>query len=592
MKKNNKIKYFVYLRKSSESEDRQVASLEDQKRDLDKLIKNEKLTIVDIFEESKSAHKIGRPLFNKMMSRVQDGEADGILSWHYNRISRNALDSAIIIQCLDDGILKELKTPSGTTTNTGDAKLSLQIGLAMSKKYSDDLSDAVKRGMKNKFFERKQWVCLAKPGYKNIRDEITNEAGIIKDEERFKLLKSAGHLVIAGSHTASEAWNTLNNEWKYKTKQRRRVGGKPIAKSSFYNFLSDPYYYGLMVANIGGEEAEVVGSHEPMFTKSEWDQIQIRIGRNINRNLSKHNFPYRGLIKCFECKSSIVSQEKWQIICPECKTKFHKGKKRRKCINCKTVISKMKNPKILHYIYYGCTKKKKKSDGTKCSQKHVEIKSLEKQILAYLGKITIDEEFKDWAIDHLNEVHDHESGRQDTIIKNLNKQLEDCKKRLDNLLKLKINPKNLGGTMITDEEYNSQRKFLMSERDSLMEQIEACNENQDDYLEITKKTFDFACYSKYWFEHGSTEEKTQILQSLGYNLRLKDKEILIDQTNPFFFFSRFNEKVEKILEKIEPEKKIGVKVKPLSFKQVRTMLSERQDSNLRPHAPKARTLAI
>lgn len=587
MTKNNDIKYFVYLRKSTDSEDRQVCSIEDQRRDIENLIKREKLNIVEIFEESASAHKIGRLFFNEMMERIQNNEAGGILCWHLNRIARNALDGAMVIHCLDTGLLKEIKTPSGTTTNTGSEKFSLQIEFAMSKKYSDDLSDVVKRGVKNKFFERNQWICLAKQGYINIRDEITNESKIKVDEERFKLLRAAGELIISGKNTAGEVFRILNKEWGYRTRQRKNSGGNEMAKSTFYNFLSDSYYYGLMRANIDGKPSESFGDHKPMFTKKEWDIIQIRLGKNINRNYSKHNLPYRGIIKCDECSSSIVSQEKWQIICPECKTKFHKSKGKRICSNCKIAIAEMKDPKILHYVYYGCTKKKKKPDGTKCSQKHIRLVDLEKQILSYLEDIQIDDDFKDWAIDHLSEVHKQESSHQETIITNLNQQLENCKIKLNNLLKLKISV----NSSLSDEEYETQRKFLFQERDDLMAQIEANNEDQEDYLELTKQTFDFARYSKYWFQKGSTEEKTQILQSLGYNLRLKDKKILIDQTNPFFFFSRMNEKIEEIKEKIEPRKKIDIKKKPLHLEEVSSIWSGKQDSNLRPHRPKRRTLA-
>ena len=592
MSEDNKIKYFVYLRKSTESEDRQIASIKSQKRDIDEVVEKEKLSIVDVYEESGSAHKTGRPKFNEMLGRIQDGEANGILVWHLNRIARNPLDGAMVVHCFDEGILKEIKTPSGVIKNSAQDKYNLTVEFASSKKFSDDLSDVVKRGVKNKFFERRQWICLAKQGYRNVRDDITNEAKIVIDEERFNLLRSAGELIISGKNTAGEAFHILNKEWGYRTKQRKRIGGNEMSKSSFYNFLSDPYYYGLMTANINGKESEVIGSHKPMFTKDEWDTIQIRIGKNTNRNRSKKNLPYRGVIKCDECSRSVIPDDKWQIICPECKTKFHKGKRRRICPNCKIAISDMKDPTILHYVYYGCSKSKRKPDGNKCSQKSVELRDLEKQILEYLERIQIDDDFKDWAIDHLNEVHQQESSHQETIITNLNKQLENCKSKLNNLLQLKISAGNKDGRLLSDDEYEAQRKFLFQERDDLMAQIEANNEDQADYLELTKQTFNFARYSKYWFENGSTEEKTQILQSLGYNLRLRDKKILIDQTNPFFFFSRMNEKIEELTKKIEPKKKIGIKKKPLHLEEVSSIWSEKQDSNLRPHAPKARALAI
>ena len=65
------IRYFLYVRKSTESEERQVLSLEAQLTECKKFAENEKLKIVDIFTESKTAKKIGRPVFNEMIQSLQ-----------------------------------------------------------------------------------------------------------------------------------------------------------------------------------------------------------------------------------------------------------------------------------------------------------------------------------------------------------------------------------------------------------------------------------------------------------------------------------------------------------------------------------------
>src|SRR5690606_23457312 len=251
-------------------------------------------------------------------------------------------------------------------------KLILEIEFATSKKYTDELSDVGSRGVRNKFFERKQWSGLAPQGYKNIRDECTGEAKVVPDQERFDLLTQAGLIVAEGKYTGNEAWWVLNNRWKYRTKMRKRIGGKKLAKSAFYKFLSNPFYYGVMEANVGGKKQTSKGTHQPMFTREEWDQIQISLGKNTSRNVIKRELPYRGILKCGECGSSIVAQEKWQIICPDCKYKFHKGIKTTSCPGCGLAISEMKDKKVLHYIYYGCNKKKKKSNNSKCYEKNIE----------------------------------------------------------------------------------------------------------------------------------------------------------------------------------------------------------------------------
>ena len=85
-----------------------------------------------------------------MVQRIQDGEADGILVWSLNRIARNPLDGGMIIHLLDSGVLKEIRTPSNIIKNDGNAKFMLQIEFAVSKKSSDDNSESVKRGNREK----------------------------------------------------------------------------------------------------------------------------------------------------------------------------------------------------------------------------------------------------------------------------------------------------------------------------------------------------------------------------------------------------------------------------------------------------------
>ena len=107
----SKIKYFLYARKSSESEDRQVQSIDDQINRLKQLAKDLSLDIKKTYTEAKSAKKPdNRPIFNEIIQRIENGEAGGILCWQINRLSRNPIDSGKLSWLLQQGILKSIQT--------------------------------------------------------------------------------------------------------------------------------------------------------------------------------------------------------------------------------------------------------------------------------------------------------------------------------------------------------------------------------------------------------------------------------------------------------------------------------------------------
>ena len=143
------LRYVLYVRKSSEDAEAQAKSLPDQIADCKEYANNHGLLLVgEPIQESKSAKKSGnRPLFSQMLKDIEKGKYDAILAWHPDRLSRNSLEAGMVVDMVDNGVIKDLRFPTFEFHNDSSGKLTLNMLFALSKQYSEHLSESVQRGV-------------------------------------------------------------------------------------------------------------------------------------------------------------------------------------------------------------------------------------------------------------------------------------------------------------------------------------------------------------------------------------------------------------------------------------------------------------
>ena len=538
--------YFIYCRKSSEAEDRQVLSIESQTRELEQIAAKLNLPVAEVLIESKSAKDPGRPVFNQMMQRLYRGEAAGIICWKLDRLARNPVDGGSIIWAIKQHGIKVM-TPAQSYAREDDNIILMYIEFGIAQKYVDDLSKNVKRGLKTKI-ENGWYPGVAPAGYLNHTDKLTGENTLVIDPERFPLIRRMWDLMLTGLYTPPKILEIANNEWGFRTRPTRKMGGKPLCRSAIYQFFARPFYYGWFEYPSGSGQW-YQGKHQRMITEAEYDKVQTLLGRDGNpRPQLHHEFAFTGLIRCGECDRMVTAEEKHQIICGQCRFKFA-YRKRNACPRCATPIEKMVNPLFLHYTYYHCSKSKRPL----CLQKCVSGQELEKQIGHYIARIHISEKFKDWAIKYLHELHAQESAVQSVIIETQQKAYQECVQEIDNLVKLKTSPGNADGSRLSDEEYGQRRFKLLKEKAGLEELLQDAGLRIEQQLRLSEKTFEFACTAQARFAKGNTKTKKEMLATFGSNLTLKDKKLWIEAREPFFILekSMSDEKPEN--EPVEPE---------------------------------------
>ena len=199
-------KYILYARKSTESEDRQVLSIESQIHELKVLAEREGLQIVRIMQESRSAKQLGRPVFAEMIERIGRGEASGILCWKLDRLARNFIDGGQIIEMIQSGVLQHIRSFE-RSYYPEDNVLLMAVELGMANQFSRDLAVNVKRGLRTK--AQMGWYPVQPPlGYMNSK---TNEKGsntILVDPERFRLVRKLWDLMLTGEYTPPALWES------------------------------------------------------------------------------------------------------------------------------------------------------------------------------------------------------------------------------------------------------------------------------------------------------------------------------------------------------------------------------------------------
>jgi len=374
--------YFVYCRKSSEAEDRQILSIDSQISELKRYAAQKGIIITAVLTEAKSAKAPGRPLFNTMMERLYRGEADGILCWKLDRLARNPVDGGAIIWAMKEHGVKII-TPFQTYGQSEDNVVWMYLEFGMAQKYVDDLSKTVKRGLRAKA-ESGWYPTLTPPGYVNhVNAEGRNV--IAQDPTRFAIVRKCWDLMLTGNHTPAEIREIANTAWGFKTHR-----GNPLGRSTIYNIFSNPFYHGTYEYPKGSDTWHT-GRHTSMVSEEEFDAVQNLLSRSRHMPRNRKMFAFTGLIQCGGCHGTVTAEEKHQLICSVCKLKFaHRSKER--CPRCKTPIRDMANPIRLAYTYYHCSK----SSNPVCVERGIERKELEVQMLHCLARLRLPDFHNRW----------------------------------------------------------------------------------------------------------------------------------------------------------------------------------------------------
>lgn len=415
-------RYVIYVRKSTDQEEKQVRSLDDQILECKEFAERYGLNAKDVVREAESAKEPDiRPKFRAMIKDIQEkGKYDGIIAWHPDRLARNMKDAGEIIDLLDKGIIKDLRFPSFTFENSASGKMLLGIMFVLSKEYSDKLSDDVSRGNKRSIEEGK-YINKAKHGYFKDANQYLRPDG-----ENFLLIKQAFQMRVEGK-TLEEVRRFLNDNHYMRWRRDSKHRPYKFSIQATQKMLNDPAFTGVVMYGKGKKVAFVnlmdFYDFQPAITVPDF----MRINRLANKaQLLKLARKYR---KGEDVKANLM---RGMVICGECGEAMTAG------ITHKPKVQK-------RYFYYRC-----ETDKEECTRKPRSIRA--KVVLTYIKDFLAEKPFSS------KEAYQHYAKEMKRV------SAERIRSAQNLLLTLRLEKGKIEDLLIKTKEY------LLTEKDSKIQE--------------------------------------------------------------------------------------------------------------------------
>ncbi len=317
-----RIKYCLYARKSTESDEQQALSIDSQVKEMTAIAERLKLNIVVVKRESHSAKDSGqRPVFNEILAEIRSGVYNGILTWSPDRLSRCGGDLGSLVDLMDQKKLIHIQTYGQTFSNSPNEKFLLMILCSQAKLENDNKSMNVKRGLRARV-EMGLWPCRPPTGYTKFK-RIDQKCESVIDPDRAPIIKQIFEKIGHDGWSGRKVYQWLKHDIDFKTENNMH-----LSLGNLYKIIANTFYYGKFEYPIGSGNW-YNGAHKPIITKELYDLVQTQIKSQILEPRSaQKEFAFTKIMTCGLCGSGITADEKF---------KHHKNTTHR-------------------YVYYKCTR--------------------------------------------------------------------------------------------------------------------------------------------------------------------------------------------------------------------------------------------
>lgn len=474
------MKAVLFCRVSSKEQEETGYSLPAQEKYLRDYADKNGFTDLKVFAVSESAGgKVQRKVFNEMMQYLKQNGVSVVIVETTDRLTRNFADVPSIDKWVlenEDNQIHLAKESCILNKNSRSHEWFMwRVKVATAEYYVRLLSENVKKGQKEKLA---QGVLPTRPplGYKTV-GEKGHKVHVI-DEQKASLIKKMFDLYASGDYSLKKLTKTMEEEGL------RNDSGSKVVKSRIHTLLSDPFYVG---KNRWNNEL-TDGGQETFINKEIFEKVQKVLRSKSAPKYNKHDYRFKGLLRCAECSGIIT----WEI---------HKG-----------------------IIYGHCNHYRNCSQSIWVTQDEVEI-----QLVDEFEKLEIkNTRIVGWIRKALKESHKDEIIYYTSAINELHQKETQLRHRLEKIYEDKLDGK------ITEEFYNRKDKEWSNELNKTLETIKKHDNANNKYHQLGINIYELSQRAKQIYQKAKREEdKRSLINMVFTQLTLNQGKLSIEYSKTF-----------------------------------------------------------
>ncbi|MFZ2190446.1 MAG: recombinase family protein [Candidatus Magasanikiibacteriota bacterium] len=465
----------IYTRVSSAEQLREGFSVAAQTRILREYAERNGIEIVAEFSDDETAKATGRTDFTRMVSFLKAHSDHAILVEKVDRLYRNIRDYLTLDEL---GAEVHFVKEGGKDRRDSDARFMHLIRVGMARKYVENLSEEVKKGMAQKCREG-GWPTWAPLGYINVKDpgEKKRTGGIVPDPVKASLVLELFEAAATGAYSLGDLAQLAR-----KTGLRGRYGAV-LSKSALHYVLTNPAYTG----RFSWSGITYQGRYQPMVSAQLWDEVQAALAGRTRTKARKHTFAFAGLVRCAACGTLLTGERQ-------------KGR----------------------YVYYSCR------GAANCRRFYPE-RRFDEETVRILQSLRVDGALSQWIASEMARWYDASLAKESEGVQRMQRRVTE----LRNLEVTAYEEKLLG--RMPEEIWKAMTEKWRVERGEIEAAIAVAHPviSRDEVLRAVRSPFELVEVAADQYLNRSAAEKSRLLKILCSNFSVSDVSLSVTLRSPF-----------------------------------------------------------